>query len=159
MVKSNNGFTLMELIVAVAIVAILAVIAVPNYTDKIIKTQVNEALPLADIAKLPVAATWAATKSFPEDNASAGLPIAEKIVNNLVQSISIESGAIHITFGNHVNQLLQGKVLTLRPAVIEDAPVVPVVWVCGLATAPGNMTIKGNNKTDIPVRYLPIKCR
>jgi type IV pilus assembly protein PilA len=42
---------------------------------------------------------------------------------------------------------------------VEDAPVVPVTWVCGYATAPEKMTIKGENKTNIPPGYLPIRCR
>jgi type IV pilus assembly protein PilA len=49
--------------------------------------------------------------------------------------------------------------LTLRPAVVEDAPVVPITWVCGYATAPDKMTIKGTNNTTVPAPYLPIKCR
>lgn len=159
MVKRNGGYTLMELMVVVAIIAILAMIAVPNYLDKLIKNQISEALPLADIAKSPISSAWATTHSFPADNASAGLPAADKIVNNLVSSIAVEGGAIHITFGNQANQLLKGKILTLRPAVVEDAPIVPVTWVCGPAAAPGNMTVKGTNKTDIPASYLPVKCR
>jgi len=50
-------------------------------------------------------------------------------------------------------------VLTLRPAVVEDAPIVPVTWVCGHAAPPGKMTVKGENKTDIPITYLPFRCR
>jgi type IV pilus assembly protein PilA len=149
----------MELMAVVAIISILALIAVPNYLDKVIKNQINEALPLADIAKSPISIAWATTQTFPADNASAGLPAADKIVNNLVSSVAVEGGAIHITFGNHANQFLKGKKLTLRPAVVEDAPVVPVTWLCGPSAAPGNMTVKGTNKTDIPVSYLPLKCR
>lgn len=159
MLKHNNGYTLMELMVVVAIISILAMIAVPNYMNKIIKSQINEALPLADIAKSPVTTAWATTKSFPADNADAGLPNADKIVNNLIKSVAVENGAIHITFGNHANQFLQGKILTLRPAIVEDAPIVPVIWVCGLSATPGNMTVNGNNKTNIPAGYLPVKCR
>jgi type IV pilus assembly protein PilA len=50
-------------------------------------------------------------------------------------------------------------VLTLRPAVVEDAPVVPVAWVCGHASVPAKMTVRGTNRTDVPVRYLPMRCR
>jgi len=159
MIKRNDGYTLMELMAVVAIISILALIAVPNYLDKTIKNQINEALPLADIAKTPISIAWTTTESFPADNADAGLPVADKIVNNLVRSIAVENGAIHITFGNHANKFLKGKILTLRPAIVDDAPIVPITWVCGQSTAPGNMTVKGNNKTDIPVKYLPLKCQ
>ncbi len=147
------------MMVVIGIIAILALMAIPTYTDKLIRDQIMEALPLADIAKPPVALSWAVTQSFPSDNASAGLPPPEKIVSNLVSSVSIEGGAIHVTFGNRANNLIKGKVLTLRPAVVEDAPIVPVAWICGLASVPGNMTVKGTNRTDIPVAYLPLKCR
>ncbi len=159
MVKRNGGYTLLELIAVMAIIAILAMMAVPSYLNRVIRNQITEALPLADIVKPPIAAAWATEKSFPADNAGAGLPAADKIVNNLVSSIAVEGGAIHITFGNQANQFIKGKILTLRPAVVEDAPIVPITWVCGQSAAPGNMTAKGNNKTDIPASYLPVKCR
>ncbi len=145
--------------VVIGIVAILALMAIPTYQDKFIRDQIAEALPLADIAKPPVALSWAALQTLPADNAAAGLPIAEKIVNNYISSVSIQGGAINITFGNRANGVILGKVLTLRPAVVEDAPIVPVTWVCGYATAPEKMTVKGENKTNIPPGYLPIRCR
>ncbi len=155
----DRGFTLLELMVVVGILAILALLAIPTYQDKFIRDQIAEALPLADIAKPPVAASWAFLQSFPADNAAAGLPVADKIVNNTISSVAIQGGAIHITFGNRANGAIRGKVLTLRPAVVEDAPIVPVTWVCGYATAPEKMTIKGESKTNIPPGYLPVRCR
>jgi type IV pilus assembly protein PilA len=58
-----------------------------------------------------------------------------------------------------VNSTIKGKILSIRPAVVEDAPVVPVAWVCGNAAGPGKMTIKGENRTNIPAAYLPLNCR
>ena len=145
--------------IIVAIVAILATLVVPSYLEKIIRDQVIEALTLADVAKAPIAKAWAASQPLPEDNAAAELPTADKIVNYFVSSVSVRSGAIDITFGNRANGNLKGKILTLRPAVVEDAPVVPITWVCGYAAAPPKMTIKGTNSTDVPSRYLPLKCR
>jgi type IV pilus assembly protein PilA len=155
----RGGFTLLELMVVVGVVAILALMALPSYQDKIIRDQIAEALPLADLAKAPVAAAWAATQTFPADNAAAALPPADKIVNNFVSAVAVQNGAIHITFGNRVNNQIKGKVLTLRPAVVEDAPVVPVTWVCGAAPAPDKMTVKGENRTSIPAGFLPFRCR
>jgi type IV pilus assembly protein PilA len=155
----RRGFTLIEMMVVVAVIAILALMAFPTYQDKLVRDQVNEALPLADLAKAPVAASWTLAKLFPADNAAAALPPPEKIVSNLVSAVVIEGGAIHITFGNRANGAIRGKVLTLRPAVVEDAPVVPVAWVCGLAPVPGNMTAKGTNRTSVAPNYLPLKCR
>ncbi|HKA45960.1 MAG TPA: pilin [Burkholderiales bacterium] len=154
-----RGFTLVEMMVVLAVVAILALMAIPSFQDQIVRDQINQALPLADIAKPPIAGSWAIVQSFPSDNAAAGLPPAEKIVNNYISSVAVEDGAVHITFGNRANGNIKGKILTLRPAVIEDAPVVPVTWVCGNAEAPGKMTIKGHNRTNIPVNFLPFICR
>lgn len=159
MLTQKRGFTLIEMLVVLAIIAILAMVALPNTTDRIIRAQIVEAVPLADIAKAPIAATWAATHLLLADNISAGLPVPEKVVNNFVSAVAIENGAIHITFGNRANGLINGKTLTLRPAVVADAPVVPVTWVCGNAAAPAAMTLQGSNKTDIPVAYLPLNCR
>src|SRR5258706_3026839 len=155
----TRGFTLLEMMVVIGIVAILALMAIPTYQNKFIRDQIAEALPLADIAKPAVALSWAALQTFPADNGVAGLPVAEKIVNNYITSVAIQGGAINITFGNKVNNVILGKVLTLRPAVVEDAPIVPVTWVCGYAAAPEKMTAKGENKTNVPPGYLPIRCR
>jgi type IV pilus assembly protein PilA len=157
--RRNRGFTLVEIMVALGVVAVLALMAMPSYMEKIIRDQIIEALPLADLAKAPVAAAWAAGVPLPDSNEAAGLPAADKIVSNLVSSTQVQSGAIHITFGNRANSALRGKVLSLRPAVVTDAPIVPVAWVCGNAAPPDKMTVKGINKTDVPTIYLPFKCR
>ena len=159
MATSQHGFTMMEMAVVLAIIGILALLAVPSYQDRLVRDQIISAMPLADLAKTPIALSWATLQSFPADNASAGLPPAEKIVNNFISSLMVQTGAIHITFGNSANGVIKGKILTLRPAVVVDAQVVPVAWVCGNAAGPGQMTIKGENKTNIPANYLPYNCR
>ena len=88
--------------------------AVPSYHDKFIREQVVEAMRLTDIAKGLVAVAWATTKTFPEDNAAAGLPTPDKVVSNYVKSLTVEVGAIHVVFGNQANGGLQGKTLSLR---------------------------------------------
>ena len=153
------GFTAIEMMIVLAVIAILVMMAVPTYQEKAIRDQITEALPIADLAKAPVAAAWAALQKFPDDNAAAGLPVADKIVGNFVSSVRVEKGAIHVTFGNRVNAGIKGKVLTLRPAVVADAPVVPVAWVCGMASVPDKMTVQGENRTDVPAQFLPFRCR
>lgn len=153
------GFSMMEMMAVVAVIAILATLAVPSYLDKIIRDQIKAALPLADIAKQPIATSWSLTRAFPADNVAAGLPPADKIVSNQVSAIMVTDGAIHITFGNRANKTLAGKILTLRPAVVADAPIVPVAWICGYAEAPNKMTVNGKNLTSIPEPLLPIECR
>lgn len=156
---SSGGFTLIELMVVVAVIVILALVALPNVQDKLVRDQIVEAMRLAEIAKAPIAASWTTAKSLPLDNAGAGLPAADKIVSNLVSSVIVEAGAIHVTFGNRANGAIKGKTLTLRPAIVEDAPIVPVAWVCGNASAPQKMTAQGANRTSVPSHFLPLNCR
>jgi type IV pilus assembly protein PilA len=150
---------MVEMLAILAVVAILATLAVPSYLDRIVREQIKAALPLTDIAKQPIAASWSLNQFFPADNAAAGLPAADKIVSNYVASVSVTGGSITMTFGNRANKTIAGKVLSLRPAVVEDAPIVPIAWVCGNAEAPGKMTLKGQNVTNIPDALLPMECR
>lgn len=159
MTTHSAGFTMIEMMVVVGIVAILALIAAPSFQDTMVRDQINAALPLADIAKRPIAASWALLQAFPSDNAAAGLPVADKVVSNHISSVLVQNGAIHITFGNRANGVIVGKTLSIRPAVVEDAPIVPVAWVCGTAEAPNNMAVKGDNRTNIGANYLPLSCR
>lgn len=157
--RKPRGFSLLEMLVVLSVIAILALIALPTFTDKLVRDQVAEALPLAAIAKPATESAWRAGKPLPADNAAADLPVPEKIVNNVVSSVTVQEGAIHIRFGNRAHSALKGKTLSLRPAVVDDAPIVPVTWLCGLARPPGNMTAKGDNRTDIPAGLLPLRCR
>jgi type IV pilus assembly protein PilA len=153
------GFSAIEMMVVVAIIAILAMIAIPSSMGRIVKEQVNAALPLADIVKEPIAAAWKLAKILPADNKEAGLPDADKIVSNFISSVEVKNGAIHMTFGNKAHPKIIGKVLSLRPAVIEESQIVPVTWVCGNAKAPDKMTLKGENKTNVAAEFLPMMCR
>ena len=155
----HTGFTLVEMMIVLAVIAILALMAVPSFQDQIVRDQINTALPLADIARTPVAASWAAFQAFSADNAAAGLPPANKIVSNHISAVLVQDGALHVTFGNRANGVISGKTLTLRPAVVTDAPIVPVAWVCGYAEPPGQMTVIGQNRTNIPANFLPLACR
>lgn len=155
----HGGFSLLELMIVIAIIVILALIALPGVPDKLIRDRLVESVKLANIVKPPVEAAWAANKPLPVDNAAAGLPVADKIVNDYISSVAVESGAIQVTFGNRANAAIRGKVLTLRPGVVEDARIVPVTWVCGNAEPPDKMVAKGLNKTSVEARYLPLSCR
>ncbi|MFO1323962.1 MAG: pilin [Burkholderiales bacterium] len=150
---------MMEIVVALAIVAILATLAVPSMVGSIVRDQIVKAVPLADVAKRPIEAMWQSVQAFPENNAAAGLPPAHKIVGNYVSAVAIENGVIQITFGNSAHSTIAGKVLSLRPAVVDDAPVVPIAWVCAFAPVPKEMSVKGVNATTVPNNLLPFNCK
>jgi type IV pilus assembly protein PilA len=76
-----------------------------------------------------------------------------------VKAVTLEHGAIHILFGNQAHKALQDKVLTVRPAGVEDARIVPLAWLCGAARTPEKMTVHGENRTSLPANMLPLRCR
>ncbi|MES9852098.1 MAG: pilin [Candidatus Thiodiazotropha sp. L084R] len=153
------GFTLIELMVVVAIIGIMATMALPTYHDRIIRAQVKEALELSVIAKQAIGDFYAHTQRFPENNAQAVIPAANKLIGNYVKEISINQGAIHVKLGNRINAHVEGKVVTLRPAVVADSPTSPISWLCGYAQPVSDMNSIGNNQTNIQERYLPLTCR
>ena len=155
----KNGFTLIELMMVLAIFAILASMALPSYYYRVVRDQITGINPLVVVAETPVATAWAVTQTFPADNSGAGLPAADLMVNYYVSAVQIQDGAINVTFGNRATQVLSGKILTFRPAVMTEAPIVPITWVCGNAAPPNKMTVKGVNQTNISPAYLPLNCK
>lgn len=154
-----RGFTLIELMIVVAIIGILATMAVPSYQERVIRAQVADSLEMTSFVKEAIAAAYAKTGKFPNDNQSAGLPPHDKIVGNFVSDVEVKNGTINITYGSLSNKFLSGKKLSLRPAIVKGYSKVPIAWVCGLADTPEKMSIDGSNATDLPGPYLPIDCR
>ena len=150
---------MMEVLVVLAIVGILAAIATPALYYGAVRTQVTDSAPLIDVAKKQVAAVWASGAGMPANNAAAGLPAPSKMVNNYVKSVTVSDGVIDVLFGNNASGMIAGRILTFRPAVVEDAPIVPVAWVCGRAPVPAGMTVRGTDRTDLPPTVMPVNCR
>ena len=140
--KNNQGFTLIELMIVVAIIAILAAIALPAYQDYTIRAQVGECPTLASGAKTAVAETFQNTGVAPADNATAGLAAPGDIVGKYITTVTVQAGgAIECAFGNRANTTIAGSTLTLTPDFTNPGS---VVWTCASAIAP---------------QYLPTLCR
>jgi len=157
--RPSRGFTLIELMIVIAIMGIMATMAVPSYQDRIVRSQVQEALKMSAVAKEAIEVHYRARGRLPADNAQAGLPPPDKFVGNYVSQLRVVDGALHLSFGQRSNVHLSGRVLSLRPAVVADYPAVPIAWVCGQAGVPAGMQGRGDNRTDLPVHFLPIDCR
>lgn len=154
-----QGFTLIELMIVIAIVGLMATMAVPSYQGRVIRAQIKEGLGLAKFPQDEVQAYYFTHKKLPQDNQAAGLPPADKIVGNFVSHMQVVDGTVHMTFGNNANRNLAGRTLSIRPAVVAGYSKVPLAWVCGSANVPSQMSTTGENRTDLPSELLPLDCR
>ena len=155
----QRGFTWIELVMVIAVIAILAGLAIPGMQDTALKKQVKEGLALADVAKAGVQAAYLLGGAMPANNEAAGLPPSEKIVGNLVKDVRVDGGAITLTYGNNASKVLLDKHVTLRPAVVAGEARVPIAWVCHDVPVPAGMEITGRDLTDLPPSHLPVECR
>lgn len=155
----NNGFTLIELMVVVAIIGILASIALPSYQAYTVRSQIVESMVITSLLKNTVVEYYEHKGYFPSNNDDAGIPPANKLLGNYVSGVELIDGAFHITLGNKVNKQLQNKILTIRPIVVTGSPSSPFSWLCGKGSVPEGMEPVGDNKTDIDKMLLPGACR
>jgi type IV pilus assembly protein PilA len=157
--QKSSGFTLIELMIVIAIIGILAALSLPNYQDRMVRTHVQESVAFVEFARSAVEVFYLKTHRMPANNAEAGLPAADQILGNYIAQVEIEQGAINVQFGNRSNQAIVGKWITLQPGVVAAARQVPISWLCGSAHPVEGLTYSGSNRTDLETQLLPIDCR
>jgi len=170
MKKMQHGFTLIELMIVVAIIGILAAIAIPAYQDYTIRAQVSEGLNLAAAAKAAIAEDFLNEGQAPVDRADAGMTKVPTDTNGkYVTQVAVTNGRIDITYGAEANNVIKGKVLGITP---YETPDLSVVWRCGTAPVPAGAPnpigttggglaagyAAGDLATTYP-QYLPSACR
>jgi type IV pilus assembly protein PilA len=159
MAKDSAGFTWIELLIVIGVIAALAMLAIPGLQEVALRKQVKEALTLASVATVGVQLAYSAKGEMPADNAAAGIPEAAKIIGNQVKAVNVEAGAVTLTFGNNAAKGLHDKHLTLRPAVVPGEGRVPIAWICAATPVPTGMEVRGVDKTDVQASWLPVECR
>lgn len=157
--KILRGFTLIELMIVIAIIGVLSTMAIPTYQDYIIRGQVGEASRMVEGAKLAITEYYNKYHKFPTDNRGAGVPEPEHLIGNYVTSVRVTNGALHITLGNRINALAKGKVLSWRPAYVDANRKSPISWLCGYAEPVKGMSTSSANETTLPPAYLGPDCR
>ncbi len=157
----QKGFTLIELMIVVAIIGILAAIAIPAYQDYTIRAQVTEGLNLASDVKAAVAESYAQSGTFTGiNNAALGIEASYK-TGKYVTQVVVTNGVIAITYGGQANQKILNAILDLRPAASQNDD---VVWFCGKSTPDAGVSATlqadpAGTTTTLADKYLPSSCR
>ncbi len=141
--KAQQGFTLIELMIVVAIIGILAAIAIPAYQDYTLRAKMSEVIGYVSSAKAAVSETYQSDGSFPTSNTAAGLADASTLTTTYVESVTVgANGVITVAIKGTGNTTLDAGSVVLTPAG-NDAG---VTWSCRV------------NSTDIN-KYFPANCR
>ncbi|EMU0175872.1 pilin [Neisseria gonorrhoeae] len=156
----QKGFTLIELMIVIAIVGILAAVALPAYQDYTARAQVSEAILLAEGQKSAVTEYYLNNGKWPADNGAAGVASASDIKGKYVKEVKVENGVVTATMkSDGVNKEIKDKKLSLW-AKRENGS---VKWFCGqpVTRNAGNDDTVADAKDgkEIDTKHLPSTCR
>lgn len=157
----NRGFTLIELMIVVAIIGILASLAVSAYQTYTVRAQISEGLNMAAGAKVPITDAYTNDGVAPPNRAAAGLSVNPTDTRgSFVSQVDIVNGRVDITFGGPLaNADIVGETLSLTPYETDGST---IIWRCGYALAPAGALLTGGDPHQDPSverRYLPSSCR
>jgi type IV pilus assembly protein PilA len=140
--KLQRGFTLIELMIVVAIIGIIAMIAIPAYQNYLIRAQVAEGLSIVGPVKIAIAEYWEEQGAFPADNNAAALGPPSTYSGNYVESLTVNGDAIVVLYGNRANSEINGQSISVTATAADGS----LAWACA---------------TDgvIAEIYLPAVCR
>ena len=138
----QQGFTLIELMIVVAIIGIIAMLAMPLYQNYLVRAQVAEGLNLIGPLKAAMVEFHETGGAFPANNSEAALDIPTSYSGKYVDSISVSGAIISILYGNDANGLINGATVTITAIESQGA----LTWDCA----------SGGVIQDI---FLPSSCR
>ena len=159
MLRMSQGFTLVELMIVIAIIGILAALAIPAYQDYTIRAQIQEGLTLSVQTRNAVTENYMSTGGGPANRSEAGLSAdGADTQGRYVTSVDIVESEVVITFGNEANRIITDRMLYMTPYIAEDGST--LIWRCGNAAAPDGEALGAEEAaTDLENAYLPRTCR
>lgn len=143
--KTQKGFTLIELMIVVAIIGILAAVAIPAYQDYTIRAKVTEGVNAAGAARASVADYYMANGTLPADNDAAGLSDAADYATNVITSLTVAAGVITVAFDAIGGSVTAGDTLVFTPNVGGGNA---IEWTCDTAAG-----------STLETKYRPANCR
>lgn len=167
--KQTQGFTLIEMLIVIAIIAIMSMLAIPSLIPDLTRKQVEESLAKIERYKPMIQANHQLRAALPgitenqlfpiHNNDIAGMPKADEIIGNYIDKVTVKDGVITLHFSKNADKKLQGKLLSVQPTYVKGSYNQDLDWSCGYKKIPDGKTAAGHNETNIENKFLPAKCR